>query len=45
MLKFNMQIGWLTMDNAGNNGTMVNELENILGNRGISFHADNNWIR
>lgn len=39
------QVGQVTMDNASNNNTMMEELERELTKRGISFHRDGNRIR
>ncbi|KAF5372361.1 hypothetical protein D9615_009320 [Tricholomella constricta] len=39
------RLALITMDNASNNNTMMEELEKILRSRGIPFDADGNRIR
>ena len=39
------QVGQITMDNASNNNTMMEELEKIFRRRGIPFDRDGNRIR
>src|ERR1700682_3100504 len=38
-MNFNMQLGYITMDNATNNDTAMVELANLLQKKGISFDA------
>jgi hypothetical protein len=38
-------MGMLTLDNASNNGTFMEELENLFRAAGILFQRDGNRIR
>ena len=40
-----LQIGWVTLDNASNNDTMVESLERELKTRGIPFNRITRRIR
>jgi hypothetical protein len=40
-----LKLGSLTFDNAGNNNTLMEELEAELNKLDISFHRDGNRIR
>lgn len=44
-LNVSFQLGWLTMDNASNNDTLMASLERELNARGISFDRVENRIR
>ena len=40
-----LQIGWVTLDNASNNDTMMESLERELKTRGIPFNRITHRIR
>lgn len=44
-VRYFIQLGTITMDNASNNDTFMVELEALLRGAGISFHRDHNRIR
>ncbi|CDO72044.1 hypothetical protein BN946_scf184943.g79 [Trametes cinnabarina] len=44
-LRSDLQIGVITMDNGSNCGTMLEDLERILSEKGIPFHRKGNRIR
>ncbi|KAJ2934002.1 hypothetical protein H1R20_g3089, partial [Candolleomyces eurysporus] len=44
-LKLTNQLGWITVDNASNNDTMMDHLSDLLSRRGINFSETDNRIR